>query len=336
MATSQKLVMPEDIRKQLIKKHYAIVGNHSAIQICSWTKKAIKGQGVCYKEQFYGIDCHRCAQISPAAVWCPNNCIYCWRPMEFMKYKEMTPEMVDPPDEIIEGIIEARKKLLSGLHAHKDLDPNRWPEALEPNHFAISLSGEPTMYPRLDEMIHLLRKRESMKSIFIVTNGQFPEALEKLMKNDALPTQLYLSMNAPDRELFHKINNPVLPDAWERFHKTLELMSKMKTRRVIRITLIKGYNDKEEYIPGYAEQIRKSNADFIEVKAYMYLGYSMRRLSAENMPKHEEVKAFGDKLAKYLGYEYVDEAVRSRIVLHRNPESVYPLKITSVIAQPIK
>ena len=43
--------------------------------------------------------------------------------------------------------------------------------------------------------------------------------------------------------------------------------------RVIRLTLIKGLNDSEAAIPDYAALIERSEADFIEVKSYMALGF---------------------------------------------------------------
>ena len=60
-----KATLPDYVVGQLKHKRYGVIGNHSAVQICTYNKKAIKGgkQEACYKEKFYGIDCHRCAQI---------------------------------------------------------------------------------------------------------------------------------------------------------------------------------------------------------------------------------------------------------------------------------
>lgn len=320
--------IPEKIRAQLIKKQYGLVGAHSAVQICSWTRKALKNEGVCYKEKFYKIDCHRCAQMTPAVVWCQNNCIYCWRPMEFMKIIEMDPEAVDDPELIIEGTIKERWKLLSGIKASPKINMKKYDEAKIPNHWAISLSGEPTIYPKIGELIKKLKERPEVKSVFLVTNGQLPEVLEKLAEEDALPIQLYLSISAPNEEIFKKISRPVYKDAWERLNRSLELLSRLKVRRVIRLTIIKGWNDDKKYFSEYAELIRKTNADFVEVKAYMFLGYSTHRLKWENMPTHDYIKEFALKLLEYMPeYEYNDEAPRSRIVLLKHKNSIYPNEI---------
>ncbi|HRU81722.1 MAG TPA: hypothetical protein P5168_04145, partial [Candidatus Methanomethylicus sp.] len=58
---------------------YRTVGGHSAVKVCHWAKEALNGGEMCYKGRFYGISSHRCLQMSPAAAWCTNACLYCWR-----------------------------------------------------------------------------------------------------------------------------------------------------------------------------------------------------------------------------------------------------------------
>jgi len=76
-----KVTLSEAARKQY-EKSYGIVGNHSGVQICLWNKKSLQGHRGCYKVKFYGVDCHCCAQMSPALAWCSEACVFCWRPME--------------------------------------------------------------------------------------------------------------------------------------------------------------------------------------------------------------------------------------------------------------
>lgn len=311
---------------------YSIIGNHSGIQICTWTKKALRGKGVCYKQKFYGIDCHRCAQISPALAWCEENCIFCWRPNEWMKKIVMKKNEVDEPDEIISGTAAIRKKLVSGLLGAEDADEKKWKESFKlfPSHWAISLSGEPTLYPKLPEMVLELRKHPEVRSIFIVSNGQEPKMIERLAKMDALPTQLYISLDASDEKMFEKVNRPKYKDGWKRLNKTLELLPKLDCRRVIRYTLINGVNDSERELEKFAELFEKSRADFIEIKGYMFLGDSRKRLVFENMPKHQYVQEFSKRIAEFLpNYRIMDEDELSRIVLLRRNDSKYANFIAS-------
>ncbi|NCC70770.1 4-demethylwyosine synthase TYW1, partial [bacterium] len=274
---SEVLRLPENIVKNLEKKHYRVFG-HSAVQICNWTKKSLTDKGVCYKQKFYGIECHSCMEFTPAVMWCQQNCTFCWRPMEFMKNIEIDPNKVDDFKEIVDTLIEDRKKLLSGFGGNEEINLKKFEEAKNPSHFAISLSGEPTMYPHLDKMIEYLKSLSKTKSVFLVTNAQIPEFFEKLKINkNALPTQLYISLDAPNEELFNKINISLYPDAWKRLGRSLSIFSNLDTRKIIRFTQIKGLNDKDEYLESYSEIIHKSKTDFIEIKAYMHIGMSRGR-----------------------------------------------------------
>lgn len=324
--------MPLSTRLQLKKKQYGLVGKQASVKICLWTKKALKREYVCYKQRFYGAETHRCAEITPITAICSQNCIYCWRPMEWMKFYEPKEDEVDDPKEIIEGILKERRQLLSGFKGNEKVDQKLLEESYDPSHWAISLSGEPTLYPRLHELIKLLWNRKSTKTIFVVSNGEHPETFMKMYEYEkGMPSQIYISLDAPNEELFKKINRPVYKDGWERLIKTLTILSKMPVRKVARLTLIKGLNDSEEYMPEFAKIFELGNFDFIEIKAFMLLGYSRRRLSIDNMPTHKEIKEYAEKLLRYLpNYRYEDEVRMSRIVLLRNIFSPWPRYIREV------
>jgi tRNA wybutosine-synthesizing protein 1 len=310
-----KLRIDPKIEKQLRNAHYGIF-NHSAVQICAWTKKSLHNEGFCYKQKFYGIDCHRCMEFSPSAVFCGHNCIFCWRPMEFMRFTGMKAEESDEPEEIYERLLEERKKLLSGFPGDGKTDMKKHAEALKPNHFAISLSGEPTIYPKLPGLVEFLRNLPGTRSVFVVTNGQEPEMMAKLASSP--PTQLYLSVNAPNQMLFEMVNRPVYTDGWERFLGSLEIFSRMKTRKIMRMTMIKGMNMDTPYVNQYADLIRKANPHFIEVKAYMWIGFSRKRLEEGNMPLHSDIQKFAKEIEKETDFEIVDEKEDSRVVLLAN------------------
>ncbi len=300
------------IKEEFEKKGYRFFG-YGAVQICSWTKKAILKQGVCYKQKFYGVPTHRCMEFSPAAVFCHNNCIYCWRPTEWMK----PPKNIEwqKPEEMVEALIEARKKLLAGFWGNEKADRQLLKEAVEPVHFAISLSGEPTLYPYLPELVKYLQKRPGTFSIFLVTNGLEPDMLYRLWKEWALPTQIYLSMNAWEPELYRKIHVPAVKDAWQRFLRSVDFISQVPTRTVLRLTIIRGYNDE---IEKFAEIVSRANAHFLEVKSYMHLGYSQHRLPKTAMLEHEEIVKLAERLEEVTDYEYMDEQEASRIVVLKN------------------
>jgi tRNA wybutosine-synthesizing protein 1 len=314
-------------REKLMDAKYGVSG-HSTVELCHWTRSALTGGASCYKFKFYGAPVggsHRCVELSPVGMICSNRCVYCWRPSESFDTIELTPEMVDDPEDVVNGILRERYRLLTGYFGHPRSSRDRVNEALMPTHWAISLSGEPTLYPKLPQLIKYIKSLPSTRSIFLVTNGQHPEMLQRLQDEDALPTQLYLSCNAPNRELYYKVNVPVMnrDDAWERWLRSLELLSRLNTRTVVRITLIGGWNNHESLIPEYAKLMRIGNPHFIEIKSYMHLGHSTYRLGRESMLRHEDVREWGmrmlDELSK-LGSRFwlMDESVESRIVVLQN------------------
>jgi len=307
-------------RQELEKKHYEIVGNHGAVQICEWTKKSLRNQGNCYKHKFYGAETFSCAQMTPLSVWCDQNCIFCWRPAELMLKKAIT-ETVDDPKKIIEDTIIKKRKLLMGFKGNKKANQKKVDIALNefPSHWAISLSGEPTLYPKLCELVKELKTHKEVKTIFIVTNGQHPEKIKEMIKKDCLPTQLYISLDASTIEEYDKINRGINKDAWQRLNNTLELIKDLPTRTVVRLTLIKGLNTDKNSLKRFAEMIEKSQTDFLEIKSYMWIGYSRERLKQENMPTHDEIKEYTKTLLKYLpSFKYEDEQISSRIILLKN------------------
>jgi len=303
-------MIPENVKNVLLRQRYKLVGNHSAAKLCLWTKKSIKtgGEEHCYKEKFYsdiGIKSHRCLQCTPSVSWCSLRCQFCWRATELTLGQKIADE--DEPEFIVDGLIKAQRQLLSGLggipHDEKYLK-----EAYQPSNVAISLSGEPTCYSRLSELIGEFHKRD-MKT-FLVTNGTFPERLEALK---TLPTQLYVSLCSNSKEMLEKVQKPLIKDAWERLNKTLEMFPEIKTRRVIRLTMVKDLNMIEP--EKYAKLIEKALPDFCEIKSFMSVGFSRQRLAYSTMPSHEEIKEFAEKIADSTGYKIADEKRDSRVVL---------------------
>jgi len=295
--------IPPEIRKIYHRQGYRLVGKHlhSAVKICQWTKESLRSGRVCYKELWYPpVKSHRCMQMTPY-IGCNCHCLYCWRihsgDREGLNWREfpLGLEEFDEPAEIIEELIEKRRELLSGWKGNPRVSKEKFEEALKPTMMTMSLTGEPTLYPRISELVVEAEKRGMIT--FLVTNGTMPEALERM---NPLPFQLYVSVPAPDKSTYIRIARPLMKDAWERLNRTLEVLPSLETRRVLRFTVIKGWNT--ENIEGYAEIVEKAEPNFVEVKAYEWVGQSRARLPREAMPYMEDVEAFANKLANLTGY----------------------------------
>jgi len=307
METSAHSVLIEALRKQ----KYHFVGRHSAVKRCRWFYETLIHDRPCYKQKFYGIKTHQCIQMTPAAFYCTQRCLFCWRAQSGdlqALWDEMNMPAWDNPEEIVERSIQAQRLILTGYRGNPKTNPQKYKEALTPQHVAISLTGEPTLYGHLGELIQVFHKRGF--TTFLVSNGTIPSALTKLGEE---PTQLYISACAPDKETYGRVCRPQISRGWEKLNETLALLPSFKCPTVIRITSVRGLNMKNT--KGYAELVEKANPTYVEVKAYMHVGFSRLRLTYEGMPGHGETREFSVQLAKETGYNLLDESTESRVVL---------------------
>ncbi|KAL5477800.1 hypothetical protein EMCRGX_G024646 [Ephydatia muelleri] len=76
-AEPKEMVTPQ-LRETLTKQGYRVIGSHSGVKLCRWTKSMLRGRGGCYKHTFYGIESHRCMEATPSLA-CANKCVFCWR-----------------------------------------------------------------------------------------------------------------------------------------------------------------------------------------------------------------------------------------------------------------
>jgi tRNA wybutosine-synthesizing protein 1 len=301
------IVMEEALVKILEKQHYAIVGNHSGVKLCHWMRQSLLFGRECYKQTFYGIESHRCLQMTPALNHCNQMCFFCWRHQGFTEKEIKNP---DDPKYILEKSIEAQRRLITGFKGDERCDQTKWKEANYPNMVACSLSGEPTLYPYLGDFFEECHKKNM--TTFLVTNGTNPKVLENL---DPLPKQLYVSIVAPNKSVYTKLCAPLINDGWDRIVETLELLPSLDTRTVIRHTLVAKWNMDLKYTKEYAKLDSIASPLYIEPKGYVFVGGSRQRMNLSNMPTHERVLNFGKKLADELGYKIAMEKSDSRVVL---------------------
>jgi tRNA wybutosine-synthesizing protein 1 len=220
----------------------------------------------------------------------------------------MNKKTIDEPSEIIDELIKAQRLLLTGFKGNEKADKKKWKEAQNPTNAALSLIGDSILYPKFSELLKEFHNRKF--STFLVTKGTSPEKLKSLKIE---PTNLYISLCAPDEETYMKVENPLVKDGWKRMNESLELMKSFDCRKIIRLTLVKGLNMKNP--EKYAKLILKAEPDFVESKGYMWVGESQKRLSMNSMPYHEEIVEFTKKLSEFTGYEIKDEFKPSRVVL---------------------
>jgi tRNA wybutosine-synthesizing protein 1 len=256
---------------------------------------------VCYKEQFYGIHAHRCIQMTPT-LQCNQQCLHCWRATDVDKAEELA---FDEPQTLVDSSIAAQRCLISGYKGAATTNLQKLQEAYDPSQVAISLSGEPTLYPHLGELIKRYH-REHMTT-FVVSNGSHPEVLEQIR-----PTQLYVSLNSPDEAHFYVMCKP-RTHRFEQLLESLRVLADHPSRTAVRITLANEVNTFGE--PGYAKLIEMAEPDYVEVKSYMHLGFSRKRLSRAAMLPYEGVMSFAQDFAERTGYAVAAGSPISRVVV---------------------
>lgn len=300
-------------RAQLTKEGYKIVGSHSAVKLCRWTKHQLRGRGGCYKHSFYGITSYQCMEATPSLA-CANKCVFCWRHHKNPVGTEWKWSM-DPPDQIVAEGIDQHRRMIRECKGIPGVKKERFEEAMTVRHCALSLVGEPIMYPRINELVGELHQRKI--STFLVTNAQFPEAIRNL---DPI-TQLYVSVDAGTPETLKAVDRPLFSDFWQRYLDSLKALKAKKQRTVYRLTLVKGHNMEEA--ANYAKLVALGTPDFIEIKSVTFCGESKASsLTIECTPWHEEVKAFSEAMLSKEGlesqYELACEHQHSCIVLLAN------------------
>lgn len=303
--------VPPSLVRTFEKQKYHLIGRHSAVKRCRWFYETLIHDRPCYKQKFYGIKTHQCIQMTPSLYYCTQQCLFCWRAQNGdlpTEWNEMRLPNWDSPEEIVEESIKAQLRILSGYKGNPNTNRQKFREALTPRHVAISLTGEPTLYAHISELIKAFHRKGF--TTFLVTNGTNPAVISKLEKE---PTQLYVSACAPDERTFKHICRPQIPNAWERLKETLALLPSLRCPTVIRMTLARNVNMKN--IRGYAALVELAQPTYVEPKAYMHVGFSRRRLGFENMPRHRDVREFAEQLVNETGYRIVNESEESRVVL---------------------
>lgn len=296
------------IRASLEKQGYKIIGSHSGVKICRWTKSQLRGRGGCYKHSFYGIESHRCMEATPSLA-CANKCVFCWRHHTNPVGKSWQWKM-DDPLEIVNSAIDQHTKMIKQMKGVPGVTLERLTEGLSPRHCALSLVGEPIMYPEINTLVDELHRRRI--STFLVTNAQFPEKIKMLKPI----TQLYVSVDAATKDSLKAIDRPLFGDFWERFLDSLKALRDKQQRTVYRLTLVKGWNTED--VDAYFNLFSIGKPDFVEIKGVTYCGSSATsKLTMENVPWHSDVKVFSEALAlRSQGeYEVACEHVHSCCVL---------------------
>ncbi|NXP01640.1 TYW1 synthase, partial [Certhia brachydactyla] len=108
-AERREMITPA-LREALTKQGYKLIGSHSGVKLCRWTKSMLRGRGGCYKHTFYGIESHRCMEATPSLA-CANKCVFCWRHHTNPVGTEWRWKM-DQPEVILQEALEKHQNMI--------------------------------------------------------------------------------------------------------------------------------------------------------------------------------------------------------------------------------
>ena len=128
----REMVTPQ-LRAALTKQGYKILGSHSGVKLCRWTKAQLRGRGGCYKHSFYGIESHRCMEATPSLA-CANKCVFCWRHHTNPVGREWRWQM-DDAETLVESAVSEHRGMIKQMKR----SPRGHPRAFRRGHGSATL-----------------------------------------------------------------------------------------------------------------------------------------------------------------------------------------------------
>jgi wyosine [tRNA(Phe)-imidazoG37] synthetase (radical SAM superfamily) len=200
-------------------------------------------------------------------------------------------------DDDIKGCINSRDEvedLLNRELTTPDEIMQAHAEAMLPNHAAISLDGEPLLYPKMSGLVEEFKKLNM--TTFIVTNSTLPNKVNEL---DPFPSQIYFTLPAPNEKIYKKTCRPMIKNGWEKIMETMNIIESLSCRTLVRLTAVKNVNISEEIIKDYIKIIEKANPNFFEIKGFT--------LQAKALLINERLKSEESLNYYFPDYEYLFE-----------------------------
>ena len=181
--------------------------------------------------------------LVPAKV-CSLDCIYCQlgaTTVKTVERKEYTP---------VEELVEDVRAALAG--------------GADPDYITLGGSGEPTLNACLGEIISSIKKLSAVP-VALLTNGSL--FYRKDVRDHAALADVVLpSLDAPDPELFRRINRPHEDVTFERYVDGLaQLRLEYPGEIWLEVFLLKGINDSEAHVAHFNEHIERIRPDKIHL-----------------------------------------------------------------------
>lgn len=182
--------------------------------------------------------------LSPSSKQCNFDCLYC----------ELEPAKTVSKMETYPSVQEVITEVLNAFKKHPKIDV-----------ITLTANGEPTLYPKLDELIDELNAIKKNAKTLILSNGSTiydDKTFSTLLKLDTVK----LSLDCVSSKCFRKLDR--VHDGID-IDKIVESMIKFsqstKNQFVLEILFVKDLNDKDEEINALYEAVKKINPSRIDI-----------------------------------------------------------------------
>ncbi len=175
---------------------------------------------------------------------CSLDCIYCQLGTTMIKTLERRDYV--PVDELVEDVSAALAR------------------GVQPNYITLGGSGEPTLHVYLDEIITRIRKLSDIP-VALLTNGSMFYR-EGVRRDAALADVVLPSLDAPNAELFSRINRPHRDITFKRHVNGLVQFREEYDGQIwLEVFLLKGINDTEEHVAQFNRHIERIRPDKVHL-----------------------------------------------------------------------
>lgn len=202
---------------------------------------------------------HKIKQVllSPWQV-CNSNCIYCLGHVDVMEknsqdYPAYYKKNVEPYDML---------EIIKDMVANDVLDKNA------KMNFA---GGEPTLYPKFNDIVNYLVDNGFNNLVLHTNNIQYSKAVEKGIKQNAI--SLMISIDAGTKKCHEKVKRVKSFDkVWDNFKKYAKAKPKNYTMKLCtKYVIVPGINDSEKEISEFIKQSKKHGATNVALNVYNQL-----------------------------------------------------------------
>ncbi|WP_320034542.1 radical SAM protein [Halarcobacter sp.] len=182
--------------------------------------------------------------LSPSSKQCNFDCLYC----ELEKAKTVDTMTTYP------SVLEVITAIKESIEKHPKIDV-----------ITITANGEPTLYPKLSELIAEINKIKGDTKTMILSNGSTiyqKEVFDALLKLDTVK----LSLDCVSEKCFKKldrIHDGI--DIEKMIDSMVEFRKQTTNKFVLEILFVKTLNDKEEEIELLYEAVKKINPHRVDI-----------------------------------------------------------------------